>query len=188
MWVFKNIFFIMPLFVASILSGRVSEAQRQQHKLEVLIERLENIKIEPEPEVPLYALRRHYFVHDRFEPFLTSAYDFRSVISDVKDMIISLIRTEIDIEDVVIRLCLVVDTINHYDKQMKMLIRHYEDFVVCIKMMRDIYDYSRVQRNATLDVLENEAVMNIRESLLFNISDKLYVPFTNNDVLTFASS
>lgn len=186
MVILKNLFFIMPLYIATTLTGEVSEASRQRHKLEILIRRLDEINIEPEPEVPLYAMRRQFYIHDRFEPFLTSAYDFRSVINDIKTIIINLIQIDVDIDDVVIKLCTVVDIINYYDKQMRVLIRHYEDFYICIRMLRDIYEYSRSQRNERLNVLENNAVIGIKENLLF-MSEKLYVPFNNNDVLLFAS-
>jgi len=93
---------------------------------------------------------------------------------------------DIDAEDTVIRLCSVVDFINSYDSYMKTLIRHYEDLYVGIRMLRDTFTYGLTRSNEPLYVIEHEEIVNLESNLLF-LPDKLYLPFTNNDVLMFAT-
>lgn len=182
----KTLFFIARTFIATKLTENHSEADRQANKLRALSRKLEAVKIAPETPTIEPGLVRHYYIQYRFQPFITHAHSLRTFINEVRLIISNILQLCIDDEDVVIRLCTVVDFINSYDSYMKTLIRHYEDFQIATRMLRDAYKYYQIRMHEPLYVIENDEIVNLERTLPF-LADALYVPFNNNDVLVFAS-
>lgn len=186
MIIMKNLFFISRMFIITTFTENPTEALRQEHKLRALLIKLDNLKIEKASVLLEPTLLRHYYINNRFEPFITHKNDLRTFVNEIKAIILKILQIDFDIEDTVIRLCNVVDFINAYHSYMTTLIRHYEDFYVGLRMLRDVFNYSKVRTNETLFVIESEEITNLAITLSF-LPDKLYLPFTNNDVLVFSS-